>query len=102
MPPRLLSPLPQVQIVSSTGVSRPGVIGRIKIERRPLILVEAVLGDRTYSCILQHAETVRLVTARDGSSTPVTELARGDQVMLCCLPETRHTGIEIEERVVEC
>src|SRR5881296_2051164 len=63
--------------VDSEGRARSVVIGRVKIERRPLLLVEAEANDRRYSTIVQNAETVRFVTS-DGGSVGVSEIRVGD------------------------
>ena len=39
-----------VTIVDSKGKQREGIVGRVKIESRPLMLIEAKAGDRTLSC----------------------------------------------------
>src|SRR2546427_583540 len=67
--------------VDSEGRARSVVIGRVKIERRPLLLVEAEANDRRYSTIVQNAETVRFVTS-DGGSVGVSEIRVGDGVLL--------------------
>ncbi|CAJ37912.1 3-dehydroquinate synthase II [Methanocella arvoryzae] len=87
-------------IVTRDGDARKATIGRVKIERRPLLYVEAETGDRKISAILQNAETIKLVAA-DGSSTPVTALKPGDRVLAKLEKEARHFGMKIEETIVE-
>lgn len=52
----------EVLVADAGGGTRSALVGRVKIEARPLVLVEAELpdGDRC-SVLLQNAETVRLV-----------------------------------------
>ncbi|KAL4423284.1 hypothetical protein ABPG77_004553 [Micractinium sp. CCAP 211/92] len=52
----------EVLVADADGSTRSALVGRVKIESRPLVLVEAELpdGDRC-SVLLQNAETVRLV-----------------------------------------
>jgi 3-dehydroquinate synthase class II len=62
-------------------------------------------GDDTYSIFLQNAETVALITPEKGSSgrtaIPVTSLKVGDEVLVRKQGGARHTGIEIQEFIVE-
>ncbi|HUO42214.1 MAG TPA: 3-dehydroquinate synthase II [Methylomirabilota bacterium] len=90
----------EVLIVDRTGKTRQGHVGRIKIERRPMYLVETELGDRPYSLIVQNAETVRLVSGSD--SKPVTDLASGDEVLVFVQEGGRHFGTLVaDETVIE-
>ena len=91
----------EVLIVDRKGKTRPASVGRIKIELRPLILVEAEAEGKKIKTILQNAETIRLVTPK--GSKPVTELKAGDEV-LCNLTTSagRHFGVAVpDETVIE-
>lgn len=63
-----------VLIVSPDGATRPGVVGRAKVEARPLVRVDvrAESDGAVFSVMLQNAETVKLVapadTAADGET----------------------------------
>ena len=52
----------EVLIVNKEGVSRQVVVGRSKIETRPLRLIKAEINGEHGSIILQNAETIRVVT----------------------------------------
>jgi len=69
-----------VTVVGRDGAGRASHVGRLKIERRPLVLVEVAAGGHTFNAILQNAETVRLVTPRGHAS--VRELKAGDEVLV--------------------
>ncbi|XP_023639313.1 uncharacterized protein LOC17887151 isoform X2 [Capsella rubella] len=60
----------EVIVVDQKGKQRTAVVGRVKIEKRPLILVEAKLSTKedetVFNIILQNAETVALVTPHQG------------------------------------
>jgi 3-dehydroquinate synthase II len=78
------------------------VVGRSKVEKRPLLLVKARSEGREVSAILQNAETIRLVTP-EGKPVSVVELVPGSQV-LACLGEAgvgRHFGMAVEETIQE-
>lgn len=94
-----------IVIVDAKGRMRPAVVGRVKIESRPLILVEAVSSSGSLISIqLQNAETVQLVSGPGGErggevlTISVNELKVGDKV-LALMNEgvARHTGISVKE-----
>ncbi|KAI8541627.1 hypothetical protein RHMOL_Rhmol08G0076600 [Rhododendron molle] len=99
----------EVIVVDQNGSQRSAIVGRVKIETRPLILVEGKTDSddpTAYSILLQNAETVPLVSAQRGNgyqskAIPVTSLKVGDEVMLRIQGGARHTGIEIQEFIVE-
>jgi len=91
----------EVLIVDRKGNVRPANVGRVKIELRPLILVEAEVEGKKIKTILQNAETIRLVTAK--GSKPVTELKAGDEVLAhLAMTGGRHFGVAVpDETVIE-
>jgi 3-dehydroquinate synthase II len=91
----------EVLIVDRKGKVRPASVGRVKIELRPLILVEAEVEGKKIKTILQNAETIRLVTAK--GSKPVTELKAGDEVLAhLAMTGGRHFGVAVpDETVIE-
>ncbi|HEX7628074.1 MAG TPA: 3-dehydroquinate synthase II [Candidatus Methanoperedens sp.] len=89
-----------VLVVDSKGETRPAVVGRVKIERRPLMLVEAEVEGTRIKTLLQNAETIKLVGS-DGKPVPVTALKEGDEVMVYFEATARHFGIKIEETIIE-
>jgi len=91
----------EVIIINREGKSRKTNIGRIKIEIRPLILIEAQTQDKTIKVILQNAETIRIVTPK--GSKPVTELKVDDEVVVHLSAKGgRHFGISVpDETVIE-
>ncbi|MBC8521520.1 MAG: 3-dehydroquinate synthase II [Methanomicrobia archaeon] len=93
-----------VLIVNAEGSARKGVIGRVKIEKRPLMLVEAEVetggGEkRKCSVILQNAETIKLMGKKKPIS--VVDLKAGDEVLVHVTETARHFGIAVEEAVIE-
>ena len=89
-----------VTIIDSKGRQREGFVGRVKIESRPLMLIEAKAGDRTLSAILQNAETIKLV-GKDGNPISVAKLKKGDEVLVRLEEGARHFGKKIEETIIE-
>jgi 3-dehydroquinate synthase II len=90
----------QVLVTNAKGTAHTVIIGRTKIERRPLLLVEAVSGEVPVSLVLQNAETIRLVR-EDGSALSVVHLAPGDTIMGCTLQGGRHFGMAVQETIRE-
>jgi len=89
-----------VTIVNSKGEQREGIVGRVKIESRPLMLIEAKARDRTLSVILQNAETIKLV-GEEGTPISVAGLKKGDRVLVRLEEGARHFGKKIEETIIE-
>ncbi|MCA1915369.1 3-dehydroquinate synthase II [Methanospirillum hungatei] len=90
----------RVMIVHGNGSCREATVGRVKIERRPLFLVEAESEGQKVSIILQNAETIRLVRP-DYSGVSVTSLKPGDVVLGRVESGGRHFGMAIDETIIE-
>ena len=87
-------------VVNREGEARKATIGRVKIERRPLLYIEAETDGQKITAILQNAETIKLVGA-DGNSIAVTNLKAGDLVLARLESTGRHFGMKIEETIIE-
>lgn len=90
----------EVLIVNKRGEVRIENVGRVKIERRPLLLLEVEAKGETISTILQNAETIALVD-KDGKPISVSRLKVGDEVLVNLESGGRHFGIKVEESLVE-
>ncbi|MDO9350279.1 MAG: 3-dehydroquinate synthase II, partial [Deltaproteobacteria bacterium] len=90
----------RVLIVNFEGKSCPAVVGRAKIERRPLVLVEAEESGQNISVILQNAETIRL-TQPCGKAISLVDLKEGSEVLVYREALGRHFGVQIDETIVE-
>lgn len=88
----------EVLIVDRHGKTRSAAVGRVKIEWRPLALIEAEIRGRRIKTIAQNAETIRLVTP-DGSKS-VSELKAGDKVLVRLEEGGRHFGTIVKEESV--
>lgn len=87
-----------VLLVDNQGRVRAVDVARVKIERRPMVLVEAESEGRTVKTILQNAETVRLITSE--GSKPVSQLQPGDQVLVRLEAGGRHFGTRVREEMI--
>ena len=91
----------EVWIVNNEGIARSVVVGRSKIETRPLRLIRAEINGEKGTVILQNAETIRLIS-KDGKLLSVTEVNVGDEVLGYAKQAAgRHFGMEVDEFIVE-
>ncbi|MEM1579059.1 MAG: 3-dehydroquinate synthase II [Archaeoglobaceae archaeon] len=90
----------EVEIVRFDGSIRRSYVGRVKIERRPLLLVIAECDGFEGSVILQNAETIKLVNP-EGKHVSVSELKKGDEVLVWIGEKGRHFGVSVEEFILE-
>ena len=93
-----------VLIVDHKGATSQATVGRVKVERRPMLLVEATLSGSEPAVrgavFLQNAETIRLVTP-EGRAVSVVELKEGDTVLCRTDVAGRHFGMRISEDIKE-
>jgi len=90
----------EVLLVNFQGKSQIAYLGRNKIEKRPVMLIEADTEGQPISLVLQNAETIRLVSP-DGKAVSVTSLKQGDKVLAHIEKAGRHFGMQVEETLIE-
>ncbi|QGN07509.1 3-dehydroquinate synthase II [Halorhabdus sp. CBA1104] len=90
----------EVQVVNRDGTTREAIVGRAKIEQRPMFRLQAETdeGD-TIETLLQNAETIKVATPDD--RTAVTDLEVGDEVLVYHEDQARHFGEAVEESIIE-
>ncbi|WP_435344977.1 3-dehydroquinate synthase II [Haloarchaeobius sp. HRN-SO-5] len=90
----------EVLLVDTDGHTREAIVGRVKIETRPMFRVELDLdGEDRVETLLQNAETIKVQT-REGRKA-VTDLEPGDELLLYYEQTARHFGEAIEENIIE-
>ena len=90
-----------VTAVRVTGETRPLVVGRAKIETRPLLLVKAQNPEgETASIMLQNDWHVRML-GPGGIVHNITELKPGSTLLGFTAPRARHVGMPVEEYCLE-
>ena len=90
----------EVLVLDSKGKARRATVGRSKIERRPMIMIKAKIGDEVGGIIAQDAETIRFVKS-NGHLVSVTHLKKGDLVLVYSKPATgRHFGMEVSDEYI--
>ena len=86
--------------IEANGQAKIMTVGRVKIEQRPLLLIEGTGPFGPVNTILQNAETIRLVNL-EGKAISVVKLKPGDTVLGMVEDTGRHFGHEIEETITE-
>jgi 3-dehydroquinate synthase II len=94
-----LNPGDSVLVAEPEGSVRVARVGRIKVERRPMVLVRADDRGSIRTVFLQEAESVRLST--EGGPVPTSSLRAGGAARGVRLPPARHLGRAVEETIEE-
>jgi 3-dehydroquinate synthase II len=90
----------EVMLVDFQGKTQTAYLGRNKIEKRPMMLIEGQAEDMPISLVMQNAETIRLVSP-DGKAVSVTALKPGDKVLGHIEKAGRHFGMQVDETLIE-
>jgi 3-dehydroquinate synthase II len=90
----------EVLIVDQDGKTITAIVGRVKVEKRPMLLIKARVGDREGTVFLQNAETIRLVKP-GGVAVSVVTLSAGDKILCRVDTAGRHFGMRIKEEILE-
>ena len=91
----------EILIVSSSEYCKTATVGRLKIERRPMLLFSLKnTNDKVSQIFTQQAETVRLVGTEKENIT-VTDLTIGQYILGWSDPDARHIGVAVPSEVVE-
>ena len=93
----------EVQIVDTDGHTRDAIVGRVKIEKRPMFRIQAEVdtedGVDRVETLIQNAETVKIATS-DGKKA-VTDVEAGDEALVYYEDVARHFGEAVEESIIE-
>ena len=81
----------QVSVFSVDGSIRESTIGRLKIERRPLLKISFKSEDYSGHVMVQQAETVRMILS-DSTPISVTEISQDDEIIVVTENSMRHLG----------
>jgi 3-dehydroquinate synthase II len=90
----------EVMAYDKDGNGRSVVVGRAKVERRPMLLIEAEYNGKKLSAILQNAETIRVVSP-EGEPISVVDLKVGDEILGYVEEAGRHFGMKVDETIIE-
>ncbi|MDB2260019.1 3-dehydroquinate synthase II [Halorubrum sp. SD690R] len=93
----------EVQVVDTDGHTREAVVGRVKIEKRPMFRIQAEIetedGTDRIETLIQNAETVKIATGEGRKA--VTEVEPGDEALVYYEDVARHFGEAVEESIIE-
>jgi 3-dehydroquinate synthase II len=89
----------KVQVVDTDGNTREAIVGRVKIEKRPMFRVELEIDGDRIETLLQNAETIKVATGEGRRA--VTDLEAGDELLLYYEDVARHFGEAVEESIIE-
>ncbi|GAB7008347.1 3-dehydroquinate synthase II [Halorubrum trueperi] len=93
----------EVQVVDTAGHTREAIVGRVKIEKRPMFRIQAEVeteeGVDRVETLIQNAETVKVATAE--GKTAVTDLEEGNEALVYYEDVARHFGEAVEESIIE-
>jgi len=93
----------EVQIVDTEGHTREAIVGRAKIEKRPMFRITAEVetedGVDQIGTLLQNAETIKVATSEGRKA--VTEVDEGDELLVYYEDTARHFGEVVEESIIE-
>jgi len=90
----------EVMLVNFQGNTQTAYLGRNKIEKRPMMLIEADAEGQPISLVMQNAETIRLVSP-DGKAVSITTLKAGDKILAHIEKVGRHFGMQVDETLIE-
>jgi 3-dehydroquinate synthase II len=90
----------EVLLVNAQGKSQIAYLGRNKIEKRPMMLIEADAEGEPISLVMQNAETIRLIDP-NGKAISITTIKPGDKVLGHIEKAGRHFGMKVDETLIE-
>ena len=90
----------RVMAVSAKGEVREVVVGRVKIEVRPLLLIQGLVEDEPLNVVLQDDWHIRVMGV-DGKPRNATLVRPGDELLAYLDSPGRHVGIKVEETILE-
>ncbi|MGE5509313.1 MAG: 3-dehydroquinate synthase II [Chitinophagales bacterium] len=90
----------KVLSVSWQGETRPLTVGRVKLEVRPLLLIQGEAAGVPVNVIVQDDWHIRLMGV-GGEPRNATEVRPGEELLGYLCPAGRHVGLPVEETIVE-
>lgn len=87
-------------IITDEREERKIPLGRVKMEKRPLMRVECTLGDKLVSATLQKSTSVFVVEEQAGEM-PLMDVQQGQKILVLADEPGRHLGEKIDEVIFE-
>ncbi|SHM66705.1 3-dehydroquinate synthase II [Gracilibacillus kekensis] len=95
-----LKPGDKITVLNAKGETRQVALGRVKIEKRPLMRIVARISNMEVSVTLQEADSVHLLSANYKEKQAIS-LVEGDRVLVQLDQPGRHLGEKIDEEIIE-
>ena len=90
----------KVLSVDTDGNTREVIVGRVKIETRPLLMITSEINNQPINTIVQDDWHIRLFGA-DKKVKNATCIKPGDELLGFIVESGRHVGIKIKESIIE-
>jgi 3-amino-4-hydroxybenzoic acid synthase len=90
----------RVLCVNTKGETRELTVGRVKIEVRPLLLIQGEAAGRELNVIVQDDWHIRIMGA-DGKPRNASTIRPGEQLLSYVCEPGRHVGIKVKETIQE-
>lgn len=90
----------KVLCVDTEGRTRALTVGRLKVEVRPLLLIEGEAAGQSLNVIVQDDWHIRVMGA-DKRPKNATEVRPGDELLSYVCKPGRHVGLAVEETIIE-
>lgn len=90
----------KVLCVNTSGESREVIVGRMKIEVRPLLMIRGMADGSEINVIVQDDWHIRIMGA-DGKPRNATAIRPGDELLAYVDQPGRHVGIKVQETIIE-
>ncbi|MFE4534701.1 3-dehydroquinate synthase II [Streptomyces scopuliridis] len=91
----------EVLAVRTDGTARPVTVGRVKIERRPMLEIIARADDGTEIITIMQEDWHVRIFGTDSKPRNITELQPGDRVFGFTQDSGRHVGVKVDELIIE-
>ncbi|KAB2951588.1 3-dehydroquinate synthase [Heliorestis acidaminivorans] len=90
----------KVLCVNKNGSARELTVGRIKMEMRPLLLIQGYIEGEKINVIVQDDWHIRLMNIKGEAQNSIT-IKRGDELLGYRCEPGRHVGLKVNEQILE-
>jgi 3-amino-4-hydroxybenzoic acid synthase len=91
----------EILVVNTNGSSRRATVGRVKIERRPILGINARGTNGEFINVFMQADWHVRVFCVDKKPLNITNLKSGDKVLGYTTQSGRHVGVKVNELIIE-